>query len=947
MRVCACSTIAASSRSSLSHPTPNLCQAESRRPSAHYTKHMDFPENRQPNWINDKMRGIFSYERCVRHIYATKSPLRRLTHMNAWPTDTGPDINPYIRGYNFLWDAMHNLAGRKSSSEAPAADRRVSDAKWERETNIYSHGMDLPLIRNVHYETFWNQPLYRLDAHHGSKKECSDEEDRMAITVNETRMWWERLLYLVKTHGPAVGDYAPNKPRNSRHVHECFVNFESAITGFEMQSPHLALRLKETRPAELEDLFGVFLQIECNYVNPRYCPRCSLPYDSTQFCGEGDPFTPYRKFRGRYGPHKPWGREWFDVVANRAEQLWYKATEHPFFGAAYHTQMQAEKLLEVFCKTRQRGKASTFLTNLRGSTEYISGRITVTEEMQRMYDALLDSTSHPHLLTNSYFVSHTSAKYLGYPLIVPQSPLQFRIDMEVNKFRRWQRENGVVRVPPPGWNIDTTAIVPYKVVNKQIVNWREVKSGIEKSFAAPGLSKDSYTTKEWREMMYLEDRLPKLEAMREQYAKELDLDIRKLKKAHCFVFPDADFYRAFDTCAEALAPFGLAHGQRVEALCKAFPDSSHVPHTTSLNKTFVFDVRDESTRIYGFCSGAVLRLTSKAGDVIEAVVVGVDVQGAETQWELYAVNGNDHDDIFSLGADLHSIRAAWKSIEVVRARGDVTILDDKRTEREAFLGTVIGVRAGELYTQWDHGVAVCVGSPQVKKLWTFRVLNDGKVMAPKEPFSWDVPFRNDWSSERLQELKMAPWTREPWAPLIPNKYTPKPKRFGWTQFDERDDFLTKEYRDRLVSKQFFTSPQSFKIVPDAVQSTVNFGAKTEYTRLQGPPTVDRNELENGWEPASILEDFEVRATEQALRDISGRRPGNFLKRPRELNDFQLNEPWWKSVQWGWEGRNGEESIMKSPQERQMVYGDKLPFHGVLPPSGSTMGIAERIQGSCG
>eukprot|EP00758_Cryptobia_borreli_P011763 Tbor_TRINITY_DN5691_c1_g1::TRINITY_DN5691_c1_g1_i1::g.8937::m.8937 len=254
-------------------------------------------------------------------------------------------------------------------------------------------------------------------------------------------------------------------------------------------------------------------------------------------------------------------------------------------------------------------------------------------------------------------------------------------------------------------------------------------------------------------------------------------------------------------------------------------------------------------------------------------------------------------------------------------------------------GVVIGIRDSQLYVQWyERGVAEPMGTPEmVASLWSVRLIggrHDGSkdvlanininnndtipssigsnkpssiltskttsITTPvviskliKEPFSWETPFRNDWSEDRLEEIKKAPWTKERYVSLIENKFTPKVKRFGYTQHITQDDFVTKEYANRLRSRQYFANPQAFEVIPDKVEKSVRFAGKNEGSLiLSGLPGVDRNELENGWQKVDEISDREMGEIEQCLRDISGKRPGNYIKDPSETSkNLDINEKW--------------------------------------------------------
>uniref|UniRef100_A0A0A9XW31 SH3 domain-containing YSC84-like protein 1 n=1 Tax=Lygus hesperus TaxID=30085 RepID=A0A0A9XW31_LYGHE len=108
---------------------------------------------------------------------------------------------------------------------------------------------------------------------------------------------------------------------------------------------------------------------------------------------------------------------------------------------------------------------------LRASHEFVLQEIVITDAMRHMYDTLLDSTPHPHMLTNAFKLDSRASMYTGEARQVPHSPLQMRLDLELNKFRRMQREEGVVKVPPASWSIDTSSLVPYKLnAAKQVTN---------------------------------------------------------------------------------------------------------------------------------------------------------------------------------------------------------------------------------------------------------------------------------------------------------------------------------------------------------------------------------------------------------------------------------------------------------------------------------------------
>ncbi|KAG5482052.1 hypothetical protein LSCM1_05767 [Leishmania martiniquensis] len=966
---------------------------EQRRYSFKYATKRQHNEARQPSYIHDKRYGLFSNEH---NIGKSRRGLPHITpvytkHMGLWETDTDSGTNRFFRSYVFGQREAHLLLGRPHGFEADELGGRQGDSAYELNTDQRYKGVPRPAITNLHYEPLWNQTLYRSTAHGSQLANPSSAltaevlgpelmEVRDVKSVEHCKAWFDRLSFLIQQHYDAVGDIGAFRSRHTQHVHQFFVAFHDAMSSFDFQDTYLRDQLLKARPQHLEDLFAIFLEMEANYVNEDYCPRCSLPYATTRYCGEGDPSTPFRKHRGRWAPHQHWGREWYDVVMRRAEALWYRATEDPFFGTTAHTQRQTEALLSVYIKTKHRAKVVNFLNALRGSKEFLLGAVHITPSMEKAVDNLLDNTPHEHLLTNAFKLESRAAKYTGDAQSVPHSPLQMRLDMEVNRYRRQQREEGVVRVPPALWKPDTSAIVPYRVdpKTKQVTNWRAVKDGIEQSFLATGLPKEAYTGAEWREMMYLKERIASRGARRAQLeAARKAEEVAMAKKygqhsptvpgnsAWC-VFPDAAWYRVFETSAEVLKPYGVTHaGQRVLVKGRTYSNPAAVRYTDPVrNAPMLLDTTAEACEVFGgFESGEVLRLTPKEQEGVAAfdvVVVGVDKSGAEGEWSLYAMYGDTalqaSRGLLSLGTDCLQLQSNYAKVETRRRRAVVAVLDAQRTLPDECLGQVVGVRGGELYVQWhlqrggssvlDRSVAVPLGNPEtVKHMYQLRTLTDADgALAPlQEPPSWRTPFRNDFVDERLKELEQAPFQREQWASLVQGKYTPKVKKYGYAQHSTQDDFQTKEYMDRLLARQFFHNPQAFSVIPERHERSVTFRGKWEHQRVCGLPTVDRDELEWGWGEAEEMTDAEVGVIEQALRDISGRRPGNFVKSPTETQSLRLNESWWTPLEFGWEEHNREQMAFLDSSERRIIESARLPFGGKRPPFGTTYGMGERIS----
>ncbi|KAK7194950.1 hypothetical protein NESM_000417500 [Novymonas esmeraldas] len=960
---------------------------EQRRYSFKYASKPQHNEARQPSYIHDKRHGIFSDHH---NVGKARRGLPHITplytkHMSLWETDTDASTNRFFRHYVFGQREAHLLLGRPHGFEADEAGGRQGDSAYELSTDQRYKGVQRPAITNVHYEPVWNRTLYRNVAHGSHLANPSSAlttavlgselvELRDVKSVEHCKAWFDRLSFLIQQHYDAVGDIGAFHSRHTRHVHEFFVAFHDALSSFDFQDSYLLAQFAEARPPHLDDLFAIFLEMESNYVHEDYCPRCSLPYATTRYCGEGDTNTPHRKHRGRWAPHQQWGTEWYNVVMRRAEALWYRATEDPFFGTAAHTQRQVEGMLSVYAKTKHRAKAVAFLHALRGSKEFLLGQVHITPAMEATVEALLDSTPHMHLLTNAFKLESGAAKYTGDAQSVPHSPLQMRLDLEMNKYRRQQREEGVVRVPPASWAVDTTAIVPYKVdpQTRHITNWRAVKDGIEASFLATGLPQDAYTSAEWREMLHLQERIADRGARRARLEGERQREEAAMTQKHgqragaaWRIFPDDMWYRVFETTAEALRPYGVTHaGQRVLVRSRTYANAAAVPYTDAAhNTTLLLDTTAEACSVFGgFVSGEVLRLTPAeppGAAAVEVVVVGVDKSGAEADWALYAMHreaaAHASNGLLRLGTDCLQLRSAYAKVETVRRCAGVAALDAQRTQPEEHLGQVVGVRGGELYMQWhlqrggsselDRGVAVPLGGPEtVKQLYKLQTLADeAGAPALQEPPAWRTPFRNDFLDERLAALRQAPLQREQWASLVRGKYTPKVKKHGYTQHTTQDDFETKEYADRLLARQFFHNPQAFAVVPERQERSVRFLGKWEHQRVCGLPTVDRDELERGWGAADPISNTEVAVVEQALRDISGRRPGNFVKSPSETQSLRLNESWWTPLEFGWEEHNRRQVALLDSSERRLVDGARLPFGGRRPPFGTTYGMGERVS----
>jgi hypothetical protein len=1029
------STSISQSRFSSSTTTPILIQQQ--RHSSRFLKHQ-FVETQQPKWLATRQEGrSFVGDVVAARSLGWRNAERNPQSMNLWFGDSTPSINPHLRKHNLVQSEMNKLVGRKTSLYTTGVTGYASTmTPWEQENDLRYRGVDRNMQGNIFYEPSWNQMIERIGSHQtarnagslnssivypsASKNSSSNKQQNISNKLSEesVQYWWNELDELVKKHLPAVGEYAPGRARNIRKVQEFFVQFSEAINSFQFQDGYISQHLFSTRPAHLQDLYGLFLEMEVNRINPDYCARCGQNTHTTAFCGQGDRFSLYRQYRGRPVPHKPWAREWLEAACNRSEALWYRAAEDPFFGNAgvaivdpnvstpeespgYYTQKQVEMMLKMYCMTKQRGRANAFMVNILGSREYTYGKVVITEQMQQMYDELLATTPHPHLLTNINGSQPAAAsRYLpglGAGNVVPQSAAQVRIDMEVARIRREQKEEGVVRIPPKDWEIDTKSIVPYKVDPKTglINNWDEVRQSIEKSYLKSGLPETAWMAHELREMKYLEDRIQHSIDRNKKLESEMaaDRQLCKNNPSNFKLFPDADAYRAFDVKPESIASMfrnsGSGAGEKkfnfgdvVALRASVFPDPENVPVKIG-SVSLQLNCTDDMCKLFGdFAVGMKIHCTPAAtaasSSAFDAIILGVEVSGSPSEWSLQALKlspGSNpttssdaptplNREVISLGVDLHDIKKNYSSINKVGLGYGVPELDACRTEREFHNATIIGVRNDNLYVQFhldsnyyhngESTVAVPLGRREVVSStarYDMRLKsqqqqqqnsNSNTTTKVREPHSWNIPFRNDNSERRLDELKQAPWLREDVAPLIAHGYTPKEKRFGYTQHIKQDDFMTAEYRNRLLARQYFTNAQKFRVIPDRVETAANFNGKTAFVKTQGFPSVDRRELEDGWAPTPEVPKYEVESVEQALRDISGTRPGNFLRAPEEVASVDLEESWWKRANPHWKQKEAEDEF-EHPALRRKIDPNTLPFGGDMPLAGSTMGIGDRLK----
>ena len=929
-------------------------------PSGQHLRH-SFPETSAPRWRSDHLRHSESPYQTIQG--------RTILKGNMISFDPTKDASSSRLMHSSLpFQEMNTLLGLPHSQSDWTSQYRREGAElteWERNNSLVYRGLMPSSALNIADEQFWSAKLY--DSHKFYTKDRFSETGK----IDHLSHWWDQLDRLIHRHYDAVGSWVTPSVEKKTHATlqtgehyrdvaepaRYLVEFEKHLNELSYDRS-LLQAMQRSRPRGLEDLFAIFMEMEANKVNLLYCPRCSQPYNETRFCGQGHRFSSYRKYQGLWNPHQSWGKEWYEAVANRAEALFIKSTEHPIFGSKYHTQRQVDALMRVYRVTYQRGRANTFMSKLRGSLEFQLGMLNESDFLRRAYEELLDSTAHPILLTHDVNNPRSDAvvnPYNNLPFSVPQQSVKkIRIDMEVDRFRREQREEGVVRVPPTGWDLKMNELVEYEFTDgttdkgKQITNWRSVRASLEKSFqdsrrlpdSAYIDTNESDPYKMLRRLHFCEHRMQKLPSEESQQSIEIENETERKSLHTPFCFPTESCYRWFETddiqlnkCVNdrvfSKTVHNIRHGDTIHFERFCFEDPTNVAFLEGR----ILNVTKELCEQFGYLYGSVLTMKESPATMI---IAGVDVK----KTTLVATTSTNQ--ILDLGLTVKSVMKFLKdnnwNLSPVRDSPHPAI-EKHRTKIDEFSARIVGARHQNIWIQHipEQGVAYPLGDFVIDK--SIRLLESGKNSL-SEPQSWKVPFRNNWAEQDLLDAIEAPWNKQPVAPLISDRMTPRRKIFGYTQHNEIRDFVTKEYHDRLTSKQFHANPKYFEIVPDVYEKAPNFGGKWESAYTSGLPSVDRKELNSGWSKVDDIPQQEIKAIEQAIRDISGNRPGNYYKRSSELSQFALKESWWNIVPY-WKYHNFLE-LNKRPIEQMVINHNALPFGGRIPAIGAA-GIGERFK----
>ena len=112
-----------------------------------------------------------------------------------------------------------------------------------------------------------------------------------------------------------------------------------------------------------------------------------------------------------------------------------------------------------------------------------------------------------------------------------------------------------------------------------------------------------------------------------------------------------------------------------------------------------------------------------------------------------------------IGKDLADVQSRWSQVTRVGTGGESWLgpADALMTATEEFEGQIVGVRKGSCTHSgqwrsrppWDK--VACHAAVAIQALFFFSASAPSVLI---EPPSWNTPFRNDWSAERLQKSAM-------------------------------------------------------------------------------------------------------------------------------------------------------------------------------------------------
>ena len=340
------------------------------------------------------------------------------------------------------------------------------------------------------------------------------------------------------------------------------------------RNPRDRIGFYQTRPAGMEDVYGVFLKILARQIDTDYCPRCHLRCDgSTTVCGDPTVVTAFHYgdnpsfgFQGAETEHSFWTPSWFVEYEGRAKELWYQALQLPFFRVAKHTAMQCEGLMEVYRATLNRGEANHFMRQCQ-----VHG-LPITARMAECHQEILDGTNARSLF------------FHGDPSAV--SPRWLRHQVELEKLEEFKEKDGLIKYPPAsylphkegvaelpesftvdedGWVSDFLDVT--KAIDASVNDWSPIKAHRSQSAEFPDWAYSEQSLAEidhWRTQILRSDvtvkpdnlriRKKVVQSSRSRVAGFLDAPEEPEEQAGSFVFPTATGYDVFDTTDQAFAP---------------------------------------------------------------------------------------------------------------------------------------------------------------------------------------------------------------------------------------------------------------------------------------------------------------------------------------------------------------------------------------------------------
>eukprot|EP01061_Rhynchopus_euleeides_P005429 TRINITY_DN14681_c0_g1_i2.p1 TRINITY_DN14681_c0_g1~~TRINITY_DN14681_c0_g1_i2.p1 ORF type:complete len:356 (+),score=103.21 TRINITY_DN14681_c0_g1_i2:66-1070(+) len=161
------------------------------------------------------------------------------------------------------------------------------------------------------------------------------------------------------------------------------------------RNPRDRIGFYDTRPAGMEDVYGLLMGVLARQIDTDYCPRCHLRNDgSTTVCGDPTVVNEFlygdnhvMNFEAPEVEHSFWTPSWFIEYEGRAKELWYQSLQLPFFRTATHTALQCESMMDIYRGTLNRGEANHFMRQCQ-----VHG-FPITQRMVDSHTFILENTN--------------------------------------------------------------------------------------------------------------------------------------------------------------------------------------------------------------------------------------------------------------------------------------------------------------------------------------------------------------------------------------------------------------------------------------------------------------------------------------------------------------------------------------------------------------------------